>query len=643
MLLRDVRIRDYRSVEDSGVVPIDVGVTCLVGKNESGKTAFLQALHLLHPLNPIKGKKSYDEVMDYPSRKSSAYKKTREASPATVVTAVFALEEFELTAVRDEFGPHCLTGTTVTVEAGYYGHRTFNAEVDVAAGLKHLTAGLEVPSAELKTIKEATTIAALKTALEAVSEPTSAVSALVSRIAAWRKESLTHHLIDTYWTKWLPFFFYFDDYSTMRGRVSLPHVKAKEKAGTLEESEKTFLALLATVDADLADFETTNFERLTRELEGAANGITDKVFEYWTQNKELRLEIRVSAADPEDEPPLDQGPIVNVRIYNPRHRVSVPFDERSRGFVWFFSFFAYFSDVEQQDGRRTILLLDEPGLALHATAQGDFLRFIDDELARAHQVLYTTHSPFLVKPDRFDRVRTVQDVDGKGTQVSADVFLTDSETVFPLQTALGYELAQTLFVGPDCLLVEGPADMLFLQVLSQACEAAGLAGLDPRWVVTPVGGADKLGTFVSLLGANQLHLAALIDSNPRDKQRIVALQSNGHLKGRDLIQISEIAGADEADLEDLFDPTFYLSLVNGAYAAELPKPLKAGDLESKTPRITARIAHHFCENDIANGRLNHYRPAAHLLREQTELIPKIDSVTLQRGDALFKRLNSLLG
>ena len=114
------------------------------------------------------------------------------------------------------------------------------------------------------------------------------------------------------------------------------------------------------MDADLADFETVNFERLTRELEGAANGITEQVFQYWTQNKDLRLEIRVSAADPADEPPLDQGPIVNVRIYNPRHYVSVPFDERSRGFVWFFSFFAYFSNIEQQEGRRTILLLDEP-------------------------------------------------------------------------------------------------------------------------------------------------------------------------------------------------------------------------------------------------------------------------------------------
>lgn len=66
-----------------------------------------------------------------------------------------------------------------------------------------------------------------------------------------------------YWSPWLPYFFYFDDYSVMRGRVSMPHIKARQAAEKLEESEKTFLSLLATADADLADFEASNYERLT--------------------------------------------------------------------------------------------------------------------------------------------------------------------------------------------------------------------------------------------------------------------------------------------------------------------------------------------------------------------------------------------
>ncbi|HZL04656.1 MAG TPA: AAA family ATPase, partial [Coriobacteriia bacterium] len=304
MILKDVRIRDYRSVEDSGVAPVEVDVTCLVGKNESGKTAFLQALHLLNPLNPIKGKTKYDEVMDYPSRKSSAYKKTRETAPATVVEALFELEDSEAAQVRADLGPEALKSLSVTVKAGYSHTKTFAAEYDELAVIKHLVAKLEVPSAERVAIDTAKTMTALVAALGAVAEPTSAVTALLESLGTWRATSLGNYLIDTYWAKWLPVFFYFDDYSTMHGRVSLPHLRTREAAGTLEESEKTFLALLKTVDADLADFETANFERLTRELEGAANGITDQVFEYWTQNKDLRLEIRVSTADPADEPPL---------------------------------------------------------------------------------------------------------------------------------------------------------------------------------------------------------------------------------------------------------------------------------------------------------------------------------------------------
>ena len=241
MILKDVRIRDYRSVEDSGVVPVEVDVTCLVGKNESGKTAFLQALHLLNPLNPIKGKTQYDEVMDYPSRKSSAYKKTRETAPATVVKARFELEDSEAAQVRADLGPEALKSLSVTVAAGYSYRQTFTAEYDEAAVIKHLAAELEVPSVGRKGIDAAKTVATLVAALSAVAEPTSAVTALLGFLGTWREASLDCYLIDTYWAKWLPVFFYFDDYSTMRGRVSLPYLKGRVAAGTVEESERTFL------------------------------------------------------------------------------------------------------------------------------------------------------------------------------------------------------------------------------------------------------------------------------------------------------------------------------------------------------------------------------------------------------------------
>ena len=168
MILKDVRIRDYRSIENSGEVPVDLDVTCLVGKNESGKTAFLQSLHLLNPLNPINGKTTFDEVMDYPSRKSAAYKKTREASPATVVRARFELEEPESAKVRADLGPDALTDLYVTVSAGYSGSKTYSANYDDAAIVKHLSAELEVPSADRKALDAAKTVTALRAALDAI-------------------------------------------------------------------------------------------------------------------------------------------------------------------------------------------------------------------------------------------------------------------------------------------------------------------------------------------------------------------------------------------------------------------------------------------------------------------------------------------
>ena len=118
----------------------------------------------------------------------------------------------------------------------------------------------------------------------------------------------------------------------------------------------------------------TNHERYIRQIENASNAIGDDIFEYWTQNKNLEVDLKLlPTAEPNALPQLTQAPLLEIRVRNTRHRVSVPFDERSRGFVWFFSFLAYFSKLEEDEKQPLILLLDEPGLSLHAMAQRDLL------------------------------------------------------------------------------------------------------------------------------------------------------------------------------------------------------------------------------------------------------------------------------
>lgn len=638
MRLLDAHVTHYRSVEDSDPFEVEEDVTCLVGKNESGKTAVLQALF---KLNPIDKAATFDEVIDFPSRLTRQRRQT-EGSIASV-KATFELSGEELATIEGELGEGAVE-PTFTVTHGYrFPRPTIGVTVHEDKAVAHLTKDLELPQAIKRKVTGAQSVVNLLEELRAIEEAPSAVTDLLTNIEAWPGKNLSLHVTGKYLRPWLPKFVYFDDYSNMPGKVSIPDLIRKRDNEAMTRGERALLALLSVVGVQLEDFQSVDkHERLIRETENAANSISDEVFEYWSQNKSLDVELEILSPETEAVAPLNEGPILEIRVKNQRHRVSVPFDERSRGFVWFFSFLAYFSELEEAADQELILLLDEPGTSLHATAQRDLLRLIDERLAPNHQVLYTTHSPFLVDPHQLGRARTVVDVDGVGTKVSSEVLRADDETVFPLQAALGYDLAQTLFVGPDNLLLEGPADLIYLDFLSDALTQSGRTGLDPRWIKVPVGGMGKLSTFVTLLGANKLNVAVLMDASTQGAQAVEKLRDSGRLDRQALVTIGDVVGRSDADIEDLFEEDFFLDLVNSAYAGQLSKPLKAADIKSKNPRIVRKFEDVFAAKDVNGGHLNHYSPAAALLRNADEYASKLSDDTLNRAEDLFRRFNALL-
>jgi hypothetical protein len=632
-------ITNYRSVEDSEPFDVETDVTCLVGKNESGKTATLRALYRL---NPVEAGVGFDEVVDFPAKKTRDRKRLPTDQMIPVVAATFRLTDTEIDEIQEILGAGAITRPELTVTKGYRSSgKSWQVGYDEAAMLKHFRAELDVTAEARTALDAATTVEGLVETLQNLSEPTTAT--------AGRLQEVTE-LGGTAWTciyrqldRRLPKFVYFDDYDTMPGKVSIPDLIRRRDQDSLSRGDRALLSLLEMAGTAPEEFQdVSQHERLIRELENSSTVISDEVFEYWSQNTELAVKLESLQAESGAQPPMNEAPILQIRVLNNRHRASVPFDDRSRGFVWFFSFLAYFTELEEGTDRDLILLLDEPGLSLHGRAQEDLLRLIDARLAPRHQVIYTTHSPFLVPADNFHRVRTVIDQDGVGTQVSSEIFKADEDTAFPLLTAMGIELSQTLFVGEHTLLLEGPSDLIYLDVLSDALEVKGKPGLDPRWVKTPVGGAGKLSTFVTLLGANRLKVAVLIDSSTKDAGAIKRLQDNDQLAKNGLLQVSDFTGTADADIEDLFEPDFYLDLVSKAYAKELAKPLQPADLNQRDPRIVRAIETYFKANDVAGGQFNHYRPAANLLRRAGTLAPKIKAVTLNRAEKLIAQLNDLL-
>jgi predicted ATP-dependent endonuclease of OLD family len=438
----------------------------------------------------------------------------------------------------------------------------------------------------------------------------------------------------------------------MVGQLNIEQLKQREANSTLLDSDRPMLGLIELARLNLDQLMATDrTEALLNKLEGTSNHLSKQVLKYWSQNRHLSVRFDVRPAKPHDPEGMKSGTNLWGLVHDSAHMATTRLGTRSKGFVWFFSFLAWFSQ-QKKTGQKLILLLDEPGLALHGTAQGDLLRYIEAELKPHHQVIYTTHSPFMVDPTHFDRVRIVEDKSAEiedveenqipGTKVYTDVLEVSEGSLFPLQGALGYNLSQSLFVGPNSLVVEGVSDLLFLQAASALLESLGRVGLNTKWTITPVGGADKVPTFAALLGAQKgMKVSTLIDIQEKDKQTIENLYKRKLLSQKNVLTFADFTGKKEADIEDMFDPAFYLGLVNGEYKNALQKPFAISDLP-KREKILSAIDAHLQKNPLTTGRFNHYRPARYFVENIGKLSAGISSDTLDRFEQAFKQLNAIL-
>lgn len=315
----------------------------------------------------------------------------------------------------------------------------------------------------------------------------------------------------------------------------------------------------------------------------------------------------------------------------------MPLGNRSKGFIWFFSFLVWFSKIQADRTKNYIILLDEPGLNLHASAQADLLRYINEKLTPQYQVIYTTHSPFMVETGKINRVRTVYDtLDPKvGSVVSDSIQEKDPDTLFPLQAALGYDIAQNLFISSNNLLVEGPGDLVYFEVLNDILKQLGKNTIREDITVVPVGGLDKVSSFISLLRGQKLNIVCILDTftDQKGKKRIEDLIVDKIIKGKNILFFDEFVSGSRkiADIEDMFEVSEYLKLYNSAFKSSI----KEADLPQTVTNITKRIADY-----MGVARYNHYLPSIELMRSGYTTTTLSES-TINRFELLFTRINSL--
>jgi hypothetical protein len=453
----------------------------------------------------------------------------------------------------------------------------------------------------------------------------------------------------------MPQFFYTSHFERMSGEVSIDQLQKDRAANEVTSGDRIFLDFLEYSGTTLEELiGADKREALKARCEAAGNDITDEIFQFWSQNNALEVVIDFDPGKPGDKPPFNTGTVAQIRIRNTNHKATLPLSERSAGFVWFFSFLAQFKQLKKSNGN-TIILLDEPGLTLHGRAQGDLLRYISERLLPEHQVIFTTHSPFMVPMERLGDVRIVEDVIDrsgsrplvKGTKVSADVLEVNEDTLFPLQAALGYEITQSLFIGANTLLVEGASDIIYLQVLSQALRKRGKDGLSDKWTICPVGGIDKIAPFVRLFGGNKINVAVLSDIAKGEMGKIEKLRRSDIMKAGQFFTVADFVAQVEADVEDLFEPDLFVELLNGAYAPPASHRVTVDKLtqaDANTPRSVKKADALFKLMPAEVAEFDHFGPARWLLRNPEILDCDTPSVvaTLDRFELLAQTYNKLL-
>jgi len=631
------RVRTFRNVIDSTDVAVD-DVTCLVGKNEAGKSAVMQALHALNPANsPVE----LDLLDEYPRWLKKEHEITGEIDGAVPIMATFELDDDEFEAFERDFGTQVLKTRQFTASRSYAELGTLKIDVDIDCGSfvnwftgtvsqrvqKALPDSIGTSSDLIKSL------AGLKSGQggddpEANAIATDAGEALDRLSGMFGSPSGNlRSAVESRLRASVPRTFYFSTYSQLGGRYPLDEVFAAVQNGSDDESVQAAADFLNLARALPQNIEDWDYEASNAELESISSLLTRQVKTYWHQNDHLKLKVTLEVQ--KDSP--QGGPIrryLQFRVEDTRHDFSSRLDRRSTGFRWFISFLAAF--LEFQKDKNLILLLDEPGLSLHARAQKDLLDAMENKLANGRQVIYSTHSPFMVRAENLNHARIVEDQGPEdGTSVSNDAgAVSDPDTLFPLEAALGYDIAQNLFVGRRNILVEGVSDYIYLTTISGHLAGIGRASLPLDCRMLPAGGSGNIPTFLALLGT-QLDAVVLIDGNTSD-QRIQNSVAAGRVKSTRIISLDKFAPVKEADIEDLFEPKEYVDLYNKTYG----KKLTLAELKGKD-RIVKRI-------ERKDGEFDHGLVAAYFLRNLSDSLQALSGATLDRFENVIKALTAAL-
>lgn len=482
MKLLKFRVKNYKSIVDSGDCYFSDKLTILAGKNESGKTTILEALEDFHEDREIReSAQSIDS-----SHKSEVIVTFR--LDADEIDDIFTLAELSNPGLKKlDLELYKTTGNKthfLTADSrkllgweSLYSTATDSIKklTTTSPKPKYTNQTLAAYRAELKTFL---------TQLTAESEDYQKVSDVIESITRYsEREKEASQFVKAFVDNRLPYFILFSSFED-----SFP-----DEIPVAELATNAWASDLASVSSfDKMAIASANRQTQHNHQSRVNAEFTDKFKRFWTQDS-IQLQI---AKDGD-----------TVCFWIVEDEISYKPSQRSKGQQWYLSFFIRIVARISED-KPNVILIDEPGLFLHARAQKDLLNVLNNHTSD-YPVVFSTHSPYLITEDNLENIRLVEKSSRKTTilgKVHAHK-AADKETLTPILTAIGLGVNDSItnLDQKNNVVVEGPEDVFYLQAFKEVLPESERPDVN----FINGGGAGKMGGVGVILegwGANVYYL-----------------------------------------------------------------------------------------------------------------------------------------
>lgn len=482
MKLMKFRIKNYKSIVDSGDCYFSNKLTILAGKNECGKTTILEALAdfqqdilIREEAEPINSTGRPEITVVYKLSAEELNDIYREAGLMFVINNELDFGIYKIYGDKSYF----LTAETrklLGLESLILkAHDKATCLSTIAAKPKYIDQSLASYKIELKTFKS--TLVGDGEDMKKVDDVIEAITLYVDR------EDEVKKIIDSFVASKLPYFILFSSFEdSFPDEIPVAELTTNEWVNDLE----------VVSSFDKKTIASTNRQAQNNHQRTVNAEFTDKFKNFWTQD-EIRLEV------------VKDGDTVCFWIIE--DGVSYKPSQRSKGQQWYLSFFIRIV-ARINDSKPNVILIDEPGLFLHARAQKDLLNILDNHTSD-YPVVFSTHSPYLITEENLENVRLVEK-NGRKTTILGKIHAhktADKETLTPILTAIGLGVNDSItnLNQKNNVVVEGPEDAFYLQAFKL------LLPEKERLQINFVngGGAGKMGIVGAILegwGANVYYL-----------------------------------------------------------------------------------------------------------------------------------------